>query len=329
MASRPPILAFQDDGALLAGGRNQGALLDSMRRMHGGRIRLNAIWGQVRKNGGYDFSALDNAVNAARQRGIGVQMTLLGTPTYLQDNHPGVDTALSARTPNAALMGQYARDVAQHFRGRVGTYSIWNEPNVGSFLAQDADHAAKTYRQLYQHGRGGVKAADPNARVLLGELTSQRPEKHGGITTLGFLRRVLAAGDHPLVTDGLALHPYQFSNPNRTFDNPDFGGISNLQAVQGALSHAFHSGQLRTAEGSKAPLYITEMGYQRKNMSTAQRAAYMGRAYELAQEAGAREFLAYQMLPSKPGDSWDTSIMNSPDQLGAIGAALARAARGR
>jgi hypothetical protein len=129
-----PARAFQDDALLSADAATQNHVLDQMRRAGAHDLRLNAIWGQVRKNGAYDWSQLDTLANAARARGIHPQLTLTGTPRYMAARN--VDMGLSADTPNQNLMGAFARDAATHFRGRVKRYSIWNEPNIMSFLTE-------------------------------------------------------------------------------------------------------------------------------------------------------------------------------------------------
>jgi hypothetical protein len=293
-----PALAFQDDALLNADAATQNRVLDQMRAAGGKNIRLNAIWGQARANGAYDWGKLDTLVNAARARGIAPQLTLTGTPEYMRARN--ADMALSAGTPNQNLMGAFARDAATHFRGRVKRYSIWNEPNISSFLAEGENKAGpKQYRRLYQSGYKGVKGADPHAQVLLGELTAGREGAPGRTQALGFLRRVLAAGNKPLLADGLALHPYQWSNPNKQMHDANYGGISNLPMVQKELLREFHRGKLATPQGkTKVPLYLTEMGYKGAQFDTPTRAKYLEQAYRLAQKAGAKQFLQYQWLPT-------------------------------
>jgi len=293
-----PALAFQDDALLNADAATQNRVLDQMRAAGGKNLRLNSIWGQVRQNGAYDWSKLDTLVNAARARGIAPQLTLTGSPEYMRARN--VDMGLSATTPNQNLMAAFARDAATHFKGRVKRYSIWNEPNIASFLAEGENKAGpKQYRRLYQAGYKGVKGADPHAQVLLGELTSGREGAPGRTQALGFLRRVLAAGNKPLLADGLALHPYQWSNPDRKMQDANYGGISNLGRVQSELAREFHRGKLATPHGkTKVPLYLTEFGYKGAQFDAKTRAKYLEQAYRLAQNAGARQFLQYQWLPT-------------------------------
>jgi hypothetical protein len=241
----------------------------------------------------------------------------MGTSYAMEKSRPGIDTALGATHPNAALMGQFAHDVAQHFGGRVSKYSIWNEPQLHTFLMRDAPQdAAKVYRDLYRAGYAGVKSANPNAKVGLGELTSGDPKAGGAFSTIGFLKQVLAG--KPLRADYLAIHPYQWTNPGRAPKGMDagFGGISNLQAVQDVLRHAASTGRLLTSSGKRTPLSLSEFGYKHDAQANAHtRAQWMARALQLAQAAHVQDVNLYQFVPSRSGDYWDSSIASAQGVL--------------
>lgn len=315
-----PALVFQDN-ALLDPAR-QAMLLDRVKRMGGTGIQQDVVWGDVVTPGaGYDPAAiakLTGLFKAANARGLHPQVRLMGTPYYTMKNRPGVDDRLSAVHPNAGLMQRFASDMARAFGGQVGKYSIWNEPNIGSFLrpelnaGQQAAVAPGIYRQLYRAGRAGVKAANRNAKVGLGELTSGSPQRNrGAASTVGFLNRILS-GDHPLTADFVAVHPYQWSDPGRQPRgmDPGFGGISNLGALNDAISRAYAQGRLRTATGKRPGLALSEFGYKHAAQRNPHvRAQWLGRALQEAAQARVQSVNLYQLLPSKRGDSWDSSIL--------------------
>jgi len=326
-ASSRPKLIFQDN-ALLDGAK-QGTLLDHIKAAGGRAIQQDVIYGGVHSGAGYNLAAYDQLVNAARKRGLGVRFRLMGTPGYMAKTRPGVDVSLSSSRPDPALMRQFARDMSQHFAGRVGGYSIWNEPNVGSFLAasnNNAALAARQYRKLYEAGYLGVKEGNRKARVGFGEITSSSPNDVGGLSTIGFLKNVLSASSHRLHADYAAIHPYQWSNPNIRPDNPLYGGISNLGAVQKVLADYAHRGRFTRARGGKVPLSLSEFGYKHDAQpNAATRAVWLRRAMQLAQQAGVQDVNMYQLVPSRPGDYWDSSIANS---RGKIDPRVLRALRG-
>lgn len=320
--SRRPELGFQDDGALLTPGAARSALLDEMKKAGATRLRANAVWGQVFKNGGYDWSALDSLVNDARARGIKPQLTLVGTPRYMAGK---ADERLSWRHADPAVAGRFAQDAAQHFKGRVDRYSAWNEPNLDTFLA---DRSAKRYRALYQAMRQGIRGVDPHAQVMLGELmpgNSHDPSPKDSAHAANFLQRMFAAGNRPLRAEGLALHPYGFGGEAAGgHGGPDtYLGINQLRQAQRLLATAQRRGQLQTNRGGRVPLYLTEYGISRDAVrDPARRAGLLARAQRAARQAGARELVYYQMRPSAHGSGWDTAT--DPRH---VRAALARMAR--
>ena len=307
--ARRPRLTFQDS-ALLDPAR-QAMLLDRGRQLGFTGIQQDMSWGDVYKGGAFDFSKYDAMVNAARAKGYDprrMTFRLFGTPVYQK----GVDATLSASHPNAALAGKFAEAVAGHFAGRVGNYGVWNEPNVPSFLNKDIATAASTYRLLYRQMRKSIKGADPHAKVGLGEITSQQPNTPGAMSTVGFLKAVLGAGHVPLRADYVGIHPYQWSNPNTKPGNAWYGGISNLDAVQDELAKQAHAGKLLTGAGGRVPLRLTEFGYKHDAQSNPHvRAQWLGRALQMANEAGVDDVNLYQLLPSKKGDYWDSSVLDA------------------
>ena len=344
---RKPELAFQDDAALM--GPQQNALLDAMKKAGAKDLRVNVLYGKLKQEG---YGGLDQLVNAARARGIHPQMTLMSTPEYM----PTADQALSSRNNDPRQWHNFANEVAKHFRGRVGRYSIGNEMNLQGFFRpndQGALAGGRAYRGVYRGGYSGVKDADPAAQVLMGELV-------GAAGVKDFMRGVLG-GKKAIRTAGLAYHPYDKSVTDAPASSRNAWDIDNLPDLQAALASYKRRGKLQTATGSTAPLYLTEMGYFAGGKYTdAQRAQKMARAYTLAQKAGARELVSYQMAPTQrrmvqgeptptpegglipgavtqaPGWVWDTSL--HPELLGRairasqqaqVRAARARAARKR
>ena len=318
MAKRPE-LGFQDDTALQ--GPQQNALIAAMKAAGTKDARINVMYGRVKAEG---YGKIDQEVNALRAAGIAPQITIMGTPDYA----PQWDQSLSAKNTNARLAGQFAADVASHFKGRVGKYAAWNEPNWSGFISgadSDPKQAARRYRDLYRSMYSGIKGADKGAQVLLGEVTSAPNAKE-------FMRYLMAG--KPLKTAGFAYHPYdQPGKPKTTWD------IDTLKDLQSTLERYKRQGKLQTAQGKAAPLYLTEFGYQAAEVPTAKRAAKVARAYNLAKAAGAREFVSYQMAPTvrptvpgapvpvdayggmapgaatpKPGWVWDTNL--HPELLG-------------
>ena len=283
--ARKPSLAFQDDTALQ--GPNANALIAAARAAGAKDARINVIYGKVRAEG---YGKIDQEVNALRAAGIHPQITIMGTPAYSTT----LDQTLSAAHNDPRQWQGFANEVAKHFRGRVGRYSVGNEQNIDPFQAGASSNqlaAGRQYRGIYRAGYAGIKSADPTAQVLLGEMV-------GAPNARDFLRGVLG-GKKPIRTAGLAYHPYDAWVTGSQASQHNSWDINNLQDLQSTLARYKRQGKLQTAQGKAAPLYLTEMGYFRGGqLNDQQRASLMAQAYKKAERAGARQLVSYQIAPT-------------------------------
>src|SRR5437899_6543045 len=99
-------------------------------------MRTNVVWAGVEPQPGrFDWSQYDSLVEAATGAGISLEMSLTGpAPAWATGN--GVRGVFR---PDAPKFGRFARAAAEHFRGRVRRYSIWNEPNFVAWLRPPAE----------------------------------------------------------------------------------------------------------------------------------------------------------------------------------------------
>jgi hypothetical protein len=339
-------LAVQDDDAFLySPPYARERALAAAQRLGVERIRVSILWARMEvdnprartrpRHPAYDFSAIDQLQQAAARRHIKLQITIAG---------PAPAWATKFRTvgntwPSAYRFGQFARTVAEHFRGRVDRYSIWNEPNWDTLLNPVA-HAPGIYRNLYIHGYREIKRADPHAKVLIGELQPYA-EPHS-IAPIRFLRGVTCTTSRwtsarrcpGLRADGLALHPYQFTTaPDRPFAGRDDAPFGSLGHMTRALDRLAHRRALTTPAGRRLNLYLTEFAYLTKGsraLPARRRAAWLARAYRIARRnPRVKEFLQYQLVDGPPGRPWHSAVMTRRVVPEAPYRALARLARRR
>jgi hypothetical protein len=269
-------LGIQDDGQL-RNGNMQG--LDEGRALHARSLRLVVPADAVRTSAGYDFSRYDAIVNAARAKGLAPQLVLDTDASFGAGGDPRKFAA-------------FAQAAAAHFRGRVGRYSLINEPDLRMRPAK--------YRELYVLGRKGVKASDPGAQLLFGEFSNRDP--------IGYSKKVLARGG--LQAEGFALHPYQFTT-DPLAPGEHAGSIGRLGHVEQGLQQL----GLRTPMGRTPGMFLTEFGYRTRgdaSVSQEQAAAWWPRALRKAESVGARQIIAYHMSEeTNPNSSWDTSLVDT------------------
>jgi hypothetical protein len=319
--------------------------LDAAEKLGVTRIRVNALWARllvgnprarkVPKHPVYDFSAIDRLQAEAALRHIKLQLTVSGpAPAWATKNRKVGNT-----WPNAYRYGQFAAAVAEHFKGRVDRYSVWNEPNWDTWL-NPVNHAAGLYRNLYIHGYAAIKHADPGAQVLIGELQPYA-EKHS-IAPVRFLRDVTCstvrytAARHcqGLRADGLALHPYQFTvAPGLAFGGPDDAPFGSLGNMTRALDKLGRRQALTTPTGRPLSLYLTEFGYLTRGsraVSASRHAAWLADAYRIARRnPRVKELLQYQLVDGPARNPWHSALMTRRGVPKAPFKALARLARRR
>ncbi|MDQ6750966.1 MAG: cellulase family glycosylhydrolase [Actinomycetota bacterium] len=291
-------LAVQDDSVFVQGRYGNRELAFTQSRALGMRwLRINVVWSDYVRDG---FRKYDDAVNAAQAHGFSVQMTIVGTPAYDRG-----DRRLSWYKPNPARFASFATTVATHFRGRVMRYSLWNEPNLGRWLAPSRQ-APLTYRRLVLAAYPALKRVDGRNQVLIGELTSSHDP-------LGFLRKT-ASG---LKADGLAYHPFEFyRRPGSGRSTKGFIGINSTPTIKAALRDLARRGKLTTLKRGSLPLYFTEFAYLTDGCcktSEARRADWAPRAYKYARKQGVKQMLYYQLWQSPErdlgGEPWDSGIV--------------------
>jgi hypothetical protein len=320
-AARGMEVGLQDDAVFLYQSYyNRDVALQQARQLGVTRLRVNVLWNRVASAQAnqrtapaqviYNWASYDSIVDAAAAYGIKVQMTVAGpAPAWANGKHRNGQYE-GAYKPNARLYGQFIHDVALHFKGRVDRYSVWNEPNWPGWLAP-YKAAPRLYANLFRAGWVGVKSADPNAKVLFGELAPQ--ERRGkSLAPLTFLRRATRHGHFK--ADGLAHHPYAFTvAPNSRHAGPNDATMGTLGRLTHLLHSLAHSRRLRTPQGGSLPLYLTEYGYFARGpraLGKRRQAAYLRKGFQMAlHNPSVREMTQYVLVAPPGSGSWDTSLV--------------------
>jgi hypothetical protein len=294
-------IAMQDDGVLLYRG-NYDAEKCFKQIVDAGVtwLRINVISSWVGRSG---YDALDRTVNEARALGIHVQLTIMGRPRWDADAKrdaygvPHID-------PDPAAYAHYCTEVVNHFKDRVHRYSIWNEPNYPAFLGSDKGrNTADLYHDLYKAGSAAVRAAQPKAQILWGEIA-------GGQGALAWTKRALGNGG--VHADGFAVHPYQYQiapTQKKAGDFLQFGHLSDLKHFLGTTS------LIRTADNKPCGIYITEFGWfaedRPRSIPEATRAQWCPQTIKIAADLGVKQYLYYTPTHSPPSASWDTGLIKT------------------
>ncbi|HWF54853.1 MAG TPA: hypothetical protein VG223_09505 [Solirubrobacteraceae bacterium] len=247
----------------------------------------------------YDASlgmeALDRAVRAASAAGIGVIVDpAFSAPRWAtSDPLPRIPTGATLYDDNinvrelATWEGMLAERYSGHYtpRGaarplpRVGTFTLWNEPNQSGFLGPQYQGtepvSADWERALIRAAYPAIKRASPEATVLIGNTSptgASQQEGNLGVPPLTFIRRLACvnAALRPIDTgscarfttlpaDGYSQHTYEYQAApwvQSAQNEAEIGDLRRLQALLDRLV-AMHRLAPRAAQ-----VWITEQGYQ-------------------------------------------------------------------
>ncbi|MFD0925069.1 endo-1,4-beta-xylanase [Williamsia deligens] len=181
--------------------------LDKMQSLGVQNIRLAIPWSTVETAPGqYNWTAIDNMVNAAAARGIGVLGVINTTPAWAR----GTYTNLYAPPDNPATLGTFASALASRYAGKVSAYEVWNEPNSAFAYQPSPDPAG--YTALLKAAYTAIKAADPKAQVIGAVVGATQTWGSLTLNPVDFVQQMYAAGAKGYF-DALSFHPYQWSLP--------------------------------------------------------------------------------------------------------------------
>src|SRR5262249_24694546 len=266
----------------------------------------------------YKITDVDTLVNKAQQYGFQVLLTIAQTPKW----------ANGGRTPNypptnVSTLTQFAQMLATRYNGSkpgVGTvrmFSVWNEPNLGLFLAPQYQEgkivSPRIYRKLYAAAYAGIKSGNPNALVAAGETSNRgrnRPTSSVGNDSVApaTFARMLSVIAPRLKFDAWATHPYPTTyilGPAQRVAYPNVA-FTTMTRFGADLAKWFHR---------PIPIWITEYGEQTTpeypfgGVTYARQAADAARALQLASENKYVEMFVWFIFRDSTGATWFSGVL--------------------
>lgn len=272
---------------------------DKLQRTKGGPF----LWG----GDGSGFYNYDRSIDRMSKAGINVLGLLAYNPAWFKSKNPTVDEWLNDfGTYVYETVARYGRD-----RKQIQYWEIWNEPNIRPSGYESGLYTIKDYVRVLDTARAAAKAADPNAVIVLGGITSvwselPTPEDYDIPTYL----RLLYDNGGWNSFDVLAIHPYSPGAPEaaswRRDQTQDFEG--ELRAVDALLQ-----------EFGNKPVWITEVGWSSYNgfygVSETEQAAFMVRMYlvAMAHPSVQRVFWYDLRNDTQPGSPYDRPVYDDKE----------------
>lgn len=207
-------------------------------------VRIGAGWSILEPERGAMredvLHRIDIAVDEANARGMQAYIQLLGTPRWCS-SAPDHERYWAHKPTDMGEWRRHVREMAEHFRGRVRHFEVWNEMDWEFWESPLED-----FVPLLAAACEELKAVDPDYRVVLGGLSTdgvhpwENPRAEANA-----LQRLYDAGAGPHF-DILSIHPYP--------SDVTVGAFESIDKINAAYS-VMH----RNGDGDK-PIWVTELG---------------------------------------------------------------------
>ncbi len=261
---------------------------DAALDLGGVMVRRDFRWAQIEpQKGTFDFTLYDALVSEAQARGVPLLGALLYGAPWANAGSGG-DEFYPPTDPGD--FADYARATAEHFKGKVAAWEVWNEPNGGfRFWKGTLSGDPAAYGALLIDAHDAVRQADPNVPVLLGGTVFTPQLIDGAMTFLG-----KAYDAHPDLASHFeiaGIHTYASYPPERA---PEVGELDDPPLEAKIQMHAW---LLAQHGGGDKPIWITEIGWPvvEGAVDEAAQARFTVRATILAAHAGASGIFWYTL----------------------------------
>lgn len=247
-------------------------------------VRLFVSWPDIEPSqGDYSTFWMNYYEQTFRELPAGTKVLLdvVDSPSW-ETGSSDLSTPPSNPQEYAAMVGMLAR----HFGTKVSAYEIWNEEDASAWWAPGPDAAA--YVALLKATYPAIKAADPDATVVLGGLTGNDYE---------FLEQVYEAGGKGYF-DAVGVHTDTACNKLSPYE---FVRGANERMVPDSFMAYREVHDVMVANGDEKPIWMTELSW-RTTEATCPEGAWAGQTAEGVSEATQAKFLsqAYHCLAQAP-----------------------------
>ncbi len=183
LAASPPSLGANVDLASLQAA-DRAALLDRLAEVGVTSVRMELDWNRVEpRPEEFAWEAFDEAVDAARERGVEVVFVLGPCAVWAVNPAWQVPPEKAPRSvpQSIEVWRRYVRSAVTHFRGRVAVWQVREQPSARNFRG-----ARREYAALLRAAAEEARAADPAARIIVPE---------AGYLDIAAMDRFIAGGD--------------------------------------------------------------------------------------------------------------------------------------
>lgn len=173
-------------------------------------LRQRFTWNTIEPvRGEYQWSIWDEIVQDVARHNIQLIAVLDGSPDWVQSGEDAGNPLAPPLNPNE--YGAFVAMLARRYRDWIQYYQIWDEPNIAPHWgAREISPVA--YARLLREGAIQVRAADPDAVILLAALAPNVEPGGSNMSDLLFLEALYEQGAAEWF-DVVAAQPYGFEQP--------------------------------------------------------------------------------------------------------------------
>jgi hypothetical protein len=359
---------FQDDRLLLSGDDAlRQRTLDEVKALGATTVRVLAVWSRYAPDAGsttrpaFDatdpgaypagaFNDLDALVREANARGLSLLMNPSSSIPHWASACSHKDKRLHTCRPKPGEFGAFVRALGKRYSGsyaglpRVSRWSVWNEPNLGSWLTPQFTGSKKhpvpaspvIYRGLFYAARDALVNTGHGNDQLLAAETGPIGQTSGSLTTrsmapLAFYRTLFCIDRKGKSLKGTTAKRAKCTGSFRRFDVSGISTHPYTRAAVGSptakgarddltlaqtrnLESLIHQAGARKRLPGGTPVFFTEYGVQTHppdpiGVSTRTQAAWLNQAEWLAYlDPRVRSVAQFELTDPKSKDTFNTGL---------------------
>jgi len=221
--------------------------LEQMSRLGLKWVRQPFPWAEMEPAPGqFDWAAWDRVVEAVEDHDLQLIAVLDTTPAWARPPNTGRFTPPT----ELADFGRFARALAQRYGDRLDYYQIWHEPNLSAHWGDQFVNPT-AYARLLREGAVNIRAADPEAIILLAALAPTVETGPLNLNEPDFMAGLYAVNAAPWF-DVVAAQPYGFEAPPTV--------PADREALNFARAELLRRAMVAYGDGDK-PVWITAFGW--------------------------------------------------------------------
>ncbi len=256
-------------------------------------VKQNFAWRDIenQQKGHFEWELADNIVRRVGKRGdLQLLVRIDRQPFWSQA--PGTVELDSAPPANLADFGDFCHTLAARYKGEVGAYQVWNEPNLAREWGNQPPNPAQ-YVELLKVCYLGIKSADPDALVISAGMATTGTSSNEAMPDDQFIEQMYQAGASSYF-DILGVHAPGYKAPpevssDEVAANPELGGqrffafrhVENIRAIMEKYGDTAKQVAILEFGWTTDPIHPE---YAWHAVTEQQQADYLVRAYQYAYE---------------------------------------------